>query len=92
MRISRGAGITAGLTRAKKHLLLTWDRNRKRSQFLDELDPQSDQPARRGRGRRPDPPPPTKGKRPKSKMKVRKRAPSEPSIRPRLREDSWRPF
>jgi len=37
-----------GLTRAKKHLLLTWDRNRKRSQFLDEIDPQSEQPARRG--------------------------------------------
>jgi DNA helicase-2/ATP-dependent DNA helicase PcrA len=79
-----------GLTRAKQHLLLTWDRNRKRSQFLDELDPQSDQPARRGRGRRPDPPPPTKGKRRKSK--VRRRAPSDPSTRPRLREDSWRPF
>jgi DNA helicase-2/ATP-dependent DNA helicase PcrA len=81
-----------GLTRAKKHLLLTWDRNRKRSQFLDEIDPQSDQPARRGRGRRPTPSQPGKEKRPKSKMKVRKRAPSEPSIRPKLREDSWRPF
>jgi DNA helicase II / ATP-dependent DNA helicase PcrA len=47
-----------GLTRARMHLLLTWDRNRTRSQFLDELDPQSDQPARRRR-HRPDPPPPT---------------------------------
>jgi DNA helicase II / ATP-dependent DNA helicase PcrA len=81
-----------GLTRAKKHLLLTWDRNRKRSQFLDEIDPQSDQPARRRRGRRPDQPPPKKGKKPQSKLRVRKRGPSEPSIRPKLREDSWRPF
>ena len=81
-----------GLTRAKKHLLLTWDRSRKRSQFLDELDPQSNQPPRRGGGRRPSPRSPTKGKRPESTLRVRKRAPSEPSIRPKLSEDSWRPF
>jgi DNA helicase-2/ATP-dependent DNA helicase PcrA len=81
-----------GLTRAKKHLLLTWDRNRKRSQFLDEIDPHSDQLTRRRRGRPPDPTPSSKGKRPKSNINLRKRAPSEPSIRPQLREDSWRPF
>jgi DNA helicase-2/ATP-dependent DNA helicase PcrA len=95
-----GAGTVAeerrlfyvGLTRAKKHLLLTWDRNRKRSQFLDELDPQIDQPAQRRSGRRPDPSPSAKGKRPKSKLRVPKRMPSEPSISPKLREDTWRPF
>jgi len=81
-----------GLTRAKKHLLITWDRNRNRSQFLDELDPQSDQPARRRRGGGPDAPPQAKGTKPKSKLRVRKRETSEPSIRPKLSDHSWRPF
>jgi DNA helicase-2/ATP-dependent DNA helicase PcrA len=64
-----------GLTRAKKHLLITWDRNRKRSKFLDELDPQDDQPARRRRGRRDEPPKPTdQGKRPGSRLTLTSRA------------------
>ena len=61
-----------GLTRARTHLAVTWDAGRKRSQFLDELEPA--------------------GARPPAAERRKLRKPSEPSVRPRLRDDSWRPF
>lgn len=90
-----------GLTRARTHLLLTWDKHRQRSQFLDELDPAGADraPARQG-GKR-------KGKnmgkprqqwqdgkagKKQAPVKVRKWEPSEPTVKPQLRDDSWRPF
>ena len=35
-----------GLTRARTHLFLTWDRHRKRSRFIDELEPDGPRPSR----------------------------------------------
>ena len=75
-----------GLTRARTHLFLTWDRNRKRSQVhrrararrcLGRVESRAGRGEQRAARRR-------EGGRGAEK--------AEPSLKPRLRDDSWRPF
>jgi DNA helicase-2/ATP-dependent DNA helicase PcrA len=92
--------LYVGLTRARTHLLLTWDRHRQRSQFLDELDPAGAESAsaqpdgkRKGKGKQKTGTAwGAKSSKKQAPVTVRKREPSEPTIRPHLRDDSWRPF
>ena len=83
-----------GLTRARRHLYLSWNKSRQRSSFLDEIDPRQASSGRPGSAWKQRPgSAPSRPKQPRlGTPRVRNVEPSEPFLKPRLSDDSWRPF